>query len=96
MQRLLSSCAMGPLLSYFASGLVFHLLLWLLAVLRCCISPASWPDKVEKRRKSEGGPQAVRGEGHECYEYDTPGWPPYAVFKLAPWASKATGRGGKH
>ena len=22
------------------------------------------------------------GEGHECYDYDTPGWPPLAIVKL--------------
>ncbi|CAJ1354393.1 unnamed protein product, partial [Effrenium voratum] len=25
---------------------------------------------------------AIQGQGHECYEYDTPGWPPYALFKV--------------
>ena len=29
------------------------------------------------------------GSGHECYEYDTPGWPPYALFKLVPCTGKA-------
>ena len=42
------------------------------------------------------------GAGHECYEYDTPGWPPYAVFKLVPWLhghlrfQKASGPSGPH
>ena len=46
--------------------------------------------------------QAKVGAGHECYEYDTPGWPPYAVFKLVPWLhghlrfQKASGPSGPH
>mmetsp|Transcript_94490 Transcript_94490/g.115739 ORF Transcript_94490/g.115739 Transcript_94490/m.115739 type:complete len:385 (-) Transcript_94490:14-1168(-) len=68
---------------YFGFGLVFHLLLWFLAVLQNCLCPFQWPDiTLQKKRKSEGGEEALQGAGHECYEYDTPGWPPYAVFKL--------------
>ncbi|CAJ1443131.1 unnamed protein product [Effrenium voratum] len=68
---------------YFGLGVALHLLLWLVACLQSCICPARWPDvELRNKRKSEGGEEAIQGQGHECYEYDTPGWPPYALFKV--------------
>lgn len=68
---------------YFGFGFVFHLLLWFVALLQNCFCPYRWPDlSLQNKRKSDGGEEAKVGAGHECYEYDTPGWPPYAVFKL--------------
>eukprot|EP00913_Durusdinium_trenchii_P022731 g21347.t1 len=68
---------------YFGCGFLLHLLLWLCAWLQSLCCPRRWPDvAVQNKRKSEGGEQAIVGAGHECYEYDTPGWPPYALFKV--------------
>eukprot|EP00928_Gymnodinium_smaydae_P048811 TRINITY_DN3268_c0_g1_i2.p1 TRINITY_DN3268_c0_g1~~TRINITY_DN3268_c0_g1_i2.p1 ORF type:complete len:380 (-),score=8.56 TRINITY_DN3268_c0_g1_i2:176-1315(-) len=68
---------------YFAVGLSVHLFCWCCELVRSVLCPRKWPDVVvEPRRKSEGGPVAPRGEGHEPYDYDTSRWRPYEVFKL--------------
>ncbi|CAE7360362.1 LPEAT1, partial [Symbiodinium natans] len=69
---------------YLGLGLGLHLLIWFCEVLRTLICPSHWPDvPLKNKRKSEGGEKAFVGEGYECYDYDTPGWPLVAIVKLA-------------
>eukprot|EP00930_Biecheleria_cincta_P073210 TRINITY_DN60524_c0_g1_i1.p1 TRINITY_DN60524_c0_g1~~TRINITY_DN60524_c0_g1_i1.p1 ORF type:complete len:378 (+),score=43.55 TRINITY_DN60524_c0_g1_i1:26-1135(+) len=74
---------MSALLMYFRIGLGLHCVLWICELVRSTLFPRPWPDVlVGNKRKSEGGSEALQGEGHEPYDYDTAAWTPYAVFKL--------------
>ena len=75
--------ALWLLAGYFGLGFCLHFLIWFCEVLRTLLCPSRWPDvPLKNKRKSEGGEQAPVGQGHECYDYDTPGWPLLAILKL--------------
>lgn len=77
----MSAAAAG---AYLLLGLGLHLACWIAALARSLLWRREWPDvQVEPKRKSDGGPAAPNGTGHECYDYDTARWTAYAAFKLA-------------
>jgi len=68
---------------YFALGAALHFFIWFCEIIRTLLCPSAWPDvPIKEKRKSEGGEQAPVGQGHEVYDYDTPGWPCTAILKL--------------
>lgn len=74
---------MSYVLIYFSIGVGIHCVIWISEIVRSTFFPRSWPDVlVGNKRKSEGGSEALQGEGHEPYDYDTAAWTSYAAFKV--------------
>lgn len=69
--------------TYLKVGFLVHMGLWLVAVVHSLLCRTPWLDvQVKNKRKSDGGEEAKRGEGHEPYDYDTANWTPWELFKL--------------